>query len=70
VRDDHLAACYPDHHPRHQEPSPRMPLKGSRRRQRAARWALAQGLGYEAFRDVRVSLMTRLRAWRMLGRIR
>jgi hypothetical protein len=70
VRDEHLAACYPDHYPRHQEPSPRMPLKGSKRRQRAARWALASGLGYEAFREARVSLLTRLRAPRMLRRIR
>jgi SAM-dependent methyltransferase len=70
VRDEHLAACYPDHYPRHQEPSPRMPLKGSKTRQRAARWALASGLGYEAFRDARVSLLTRLRAPRMLRRIR
>jgi hypothetical protein len=29
VRDEHLAACYPDHYPRHQEPSPRVPFKGS-----------------------------------------
>lgn len=70
VRDEHLAACYPDHYPRHQEPSPRMPLKGSKRRQRAARWALADGLGYDAFRDAPVSLTTRLRARRMLRRIR
>lgn len=70
VRDEHLAACYPDHYPRHQEPSPRMPLKGSKSRQRAARWALADGLGYGAFRDARVSLTTRLRGRRMLRRIR
>jgi len=70
VRDDHLAACYPDHYPRHQEPSPRMPIKGSRGRQRAARWALARGLGYEAFRDRSVSLATRLRGRRLLRKIR
>ena len=70
VRDEHLAACYPDHYPRHQEPSPRLPLKGSKGRQRAARWALAHGLGYGEFRDARVSLATRLRARRMLWRIR
>jgi len=70
VRDDHLAACYPDHYPRHQEPSPRMPLKGSQNRQRAARWALAHGLGYEAFRDPSVSLATRLRGRRVLRKIR
>src|SRR5439155_77066 len=39
VRDEHLAACYPDHYPRHQEPSPRLPLKGSKGRQRAAPFA-------------------------------
>ncbi len=70
VRDEHLAACYPDHYPRHHEPSPRMPLKGSKGRQRAVRWALASGLGYEAFRDAHVSLLTRLRARRVLRRIR
>ena len=70
VRDDHLAACYPDHYPRHQEPSPRMPIKGSRSRQRAARWALARGLGYEAFHDRSVSLATRLRGRRQLRKIR
>ncbi|MGH6691720.1 MAG: class I SAM-dependent methyltransferase, partial [Gammaproteobacteria bacterium] len=70
VRDDHLAACYPDHYPRHQEPSPRMPLKGPAGRQRAARWALASGLGYEAFRDSHVSVLTRLRGRRLLRTIR
>jgi len=70
VRDDHLAACYPDHYPRHQAPSPRMPIKGSRSRQRAARWALARGLGYEAFHDRSVSLATRLRGRRLLRKIR
>ena len=70
VRDEHLAACYPDHYPRHQEPSPRMPIKGSKSRQRAARWALASGLGYEALRDARVSLLARLRGRRLLRRIR
>src|SRR5262249_56029072 len=29
VDDAHLADCYPDHYPRHQEPSPRIPFKGS-----------------------------------------
>ena len=70
VRDDHLAACYPDHYPRHQAPSPRMPIKGSRSRQRATRWALARGLGYEAFHDRSVSLATRLRGRRQLRKIR
>ena len=70
VRDEHLAACYPDHYPRHQEPSPRMPIKGSTGRQRAARWALAEGLGYEALRDANVSLATKIRGRRLLRRIR
>jgi len=70
VCDEHLAACYPDHYPRHQEPSPRMPLKGSEGRRRAARWALSEGLGYGAYRDVGVSPVTRLRGRRMLKRIR
>lgn len=70
VRDEHLAACYPDHYPRHQEPSPRMPLKGSESRQQAARWALANGLGYVTFSDAHASVLTRLRARRMLRRIR
>jgi len=70
VRDEHLAACYPDHYPRHQEPSPRMPIKGSPGRRRAARWALAEGLGYEALRDANVSLATKIRGRRLLRRIR
>ena len=70
VRDEHLAACYPDHYPRHQEPSPRMPIKGSPGRQRAARWALAEGLGYEALRDANVSLATKIRGRRLLRGIR
>lgn len=70
VRDEHLAACYPDHYPRHQEPSPRVPLKGTAARQRAARHALASGLGYRAFADDRVSVLTRLRARGMLRRLR
>jgi len=70
VRDDHLATCYPDHYPRHQEPSPRVPFKGSKARQRAVRWALASGLGYSAFRDAPPGFLTRLRSWRMLRRLR
>ena len=70
VRDEHLSACYPDHYPRHQEPSPRVPFKGSAARQRAVRWALARGLGYHALRDDHVSILTRLRARRMLRRLR
>ena len=70
VRDEHLAACYPDHYPRHQEPSPRVPFKGSAARQRAVRYALANGLGYPAFRDEHVSVLTRLRARRLLRRLR
>jgi serine/threonine protein kinase len=45
VADGHLADCYPDHYPRHQEPSPRIPFKGSPGRVKAARWALASALG-------------------------
>jgi SAM-dependent methyltransferase len=70
VRDEHLAACYPDHYPRHQEPSPRVPFKGSAARQRAVRYALANGLGYQAFRDEHVSFLTQLRARRLLRRLR
>jgi len=36
----------PDHYPRHQEPSPRIPFKGCAARIRAVRWALASRLGY------------------------
>jgi SAM-dependent methyltransferase len=70
VRDEHLAACYPDHYPRHQEPSPRAPFKGSPARIRAVRYALASGLGYRAFRDEHASVLTRLRARPILRRIR
>ena len=70
VRDEHLAACYPDHYPRHQEPSPRMPFKGSAARLRAVRHALASGLGYHTFRDEHVSILTRLRGRRILRRLR
>jgi SAM-dependent methyltransferase len=70
VRDDRLADCYPDHYPRHQEPSPRIPWKGGPGRVRAARRALAAGLGYEAFADAPVGPLTRLRARLMLRRLR
>jgi SAM-dependent methyltransferase len=70
VDDAHLADCYPDHYPRHQEPSPRIPLKGSPARIRAVRWALAGSLGYAQFRDESVGWWTRLRARRILRRIR
>ena len=67
VRDDRLADCYPDRYPRHQEPSPRVPFKGSPARIRAVRHALASGLGYASLREDRVGLLTRARAhW--LGR--
>jgi SAM-dependent methyltransferase len=61
VRDEHLATCYPDEYPRHQEPSPRHPLKGSASRVRAARWALAHALGYVRLGDGDSSLVTRVR---------
>jgi SAM-dependent methyltransferase len=70
VADDDLAACYPDHYPRHQEPSPRVPLKGSPARRRAAQWALAEGLGYRALAPGRAGLLTRLRGRWLLRRIR
>jgi SAM-dependent methyltransferase len=70
VRNEHLAQCYPDHYPRHQEPSPRVPFKGSPARIRAVRWALASGLGYAGSGDDEVALLTRLRARLLLRRLR
>lgn len=62
VRDDRLADCYPDHYPRHQEPSPRLPLRGSPARQRAVRWALATRFAYAHLGGDRPALPARLRA--------
>jgi len=62
VRDESLADCYPDHYPRHLEPSPRIAFKGSPARVRAVRRALATSLGYEAFRDPQTGPLTPLRA--------
>lgn len=71
VDDAHLADCYPDHYPRHQEPSPRVPVRGSASRQRAVRWALATGLGYANLREApRPGVLTRLRARGLLRRLR
>jgi SAM-dependent methyltransferase len=70
VDDAYLADCYPDRYPRHQEPSPRIPFKGRPARVKAVRWALASGLGYGQFRDERVGFWTRLRARRILGKVR
>jgi len=70
VDDAHLADCYPDHYPRHQDPSPRIPLKGSPRRIKAARWALSRALGYSQLRDPSAGLWTRVRARRLLRKIR
>jgi len=70
VRNEHLAQCYPDHYPRHQEPSPRVPFKGSAARIRAVRCALARGLGYAHFRDDNIGLFTPLRARTLLRRLR
>lgn len=67
VRDDCLAACYPAHYPRHQEPSPRIPFKGSPARIRAVRYALASALGYRALEDGVPGVLTRLHA-RLLAR--
>jgi hypothetical protein len=65
VEDARLADCYPDHYPRHQEPSPRIPFKGSPGRIKAARWALSSALGYAQFRDPSAGLLTRLWARRL-----
>jgi SAM-dependent methyltransferase len=70
VRDDHLADCYPDHYPRHQEPSPRIPFKGSTARVRAVRWALASRLGYSSLREAGAGLFTRFRATSLIRRLR
>ena len=70
VRDDALAACYPDHYPRHQEPSPRVPFKGSAARIRAVRYALATRLGYAAFAEPAAGALTRLRARALGSRLR
>lgn len=69
VRADALAFCYPDHYPRHQEPSPRVPFRGSRGRVRAVRCALARHLGYAAFAGD-AGLWTRLHARVLLRRLR
>jgi SAM-dependent methyltransferase len=70
VRDEHLADCYPDHYPRHQEPSPRTPFKGPPARVRAARWALASRLGYAALGEPAPGLLTRTRAALLFRRIK
>ena len=70
VSDDHIADCYPDHYPRHQEPSPRVPFRGSPGRLRAVRRALADSLGYAALRDPGGGLLTALRARWLLPRLR
>ncbi len=70
VADESLAACYPDAYPRHQEPSPRIPFKGSAGRQRAVRVALETGLGYRALAERRAGWLTRLRGRLLLRRLR
>jgi SAM-dependent methyltransferase len=70
VDDAHLTDCYPDHYPRHQEPSPRIPFKGPPGRVKAARWVLSSALGYSQFRDASASLLTRLRARRLARKLR
>jgi SAM-dependent methyltransferase len=71
VRDEHLPDCYPDHYPRHQEPSPRVPFRGSSARRRAVGWALASGLGYARLQDAQPpGALTRLRARWLLRRLR
>lgn len=61
VHDDCLADCYPDQYPRHQEPSPRVPLKGSAARIRVVRFALHRYLGYPGD-DESPAAVTRIRA--------
>ena len=70
VDDAHLAHCYPDHYPRHQEPSPRVPFKGTPGRIKAVRWALATTLGYSQLRDPSGGLWTRVRARLLLRKLR
>src|SRR5947207_4514048 len=70
VRDEDLAACYPDTYPRHQEPSPRVPFKGSPARIRAVRWALASGFGYPGPHADDVGPLTRLWARALRRRLR
>jgi SAM-dependent methyltransferase len=69
VRDENLADCYPDHYPRHQEPSPRIPFKGSSGRVRAVRWLLATELGYRQFHDGHAGVFTRVQARLMRRRL-
>jgi SAM-dependent methyltransferase len=69
VRDERLGDCYPDHYPRHQEPSPRIALRGSPARVRAVRHALATRLGYEGGHDHHPGLLARLRARFLLRRL-
>jgi len=70
IRDEWLAACYPDDYPRHREASPRAPWRGSPGRQRAVRWALAHGLGYGHLGGERATLVARVRARLLLRRLR
>ena len=67
VADDHLADCYPDHYPRHQEPSPRIPFKGSPGRVSGALGARERAR-LRAVRDAHVGWLTRLRAWRLVAK--
>jgi len=69
VRDEALAACYPAGYPRHQEPSPRLPLRGSPAHVRAARWALSHRLGYAGLGDGAAGPLTRLRGRRLARRL-
>jgi len=70
VHNEFLAACYPDNYPRHQEPSPRVPFKGSPARIRAVRWALASRFGYTGFHDGDVAILSRLWARALRRRLR
>src|SRR5262245_27329029 len=70
VRDDHLADCYPDEYPRHQEPPARTPFRGSPARLSAVRYALSRHFGYDAYRDPDISLGVRLRGRLLVRRLR
>lgn len=70
VRDDHLAACYPDTYLPHQERAVRDPFKANDTRIPAVRWALFSSFGYSAYQQPVPGLLTRLRARRLVRRLR
>jgi SAM-dependent methyltransferase len=70
VSDDHLADCYPDEYPRHQDPPIRTPFRGSRTRLQAVRYALSRHFGYDVYRDSGVPFRARLRGWLLVRRLK